>query len=810
MSLTILVVDDEVADRRLIGDLLVQEPALAERSLRVLQAQDGVEALEVFQRERPDLIITDLRLPRADGFKLCHGVRDLPEGQQVPILAVSAIYKDVAIAKQLMDNFGADFLPKPVQPRRLVAKVLELIRRGPAPARRLPAVDPLSITGPTLPVTTPPRGTPAFDPLSVTGPSLPGESPPLEAIPFEPIPIEPIPLDVPLDSQPVPAAPPPPPQQRVVLPQAPSPVVLSRPMRTTLDKHPLPWLLVQAAAVSATGSLRLARGKVRRVIYLVEGCPVYVDSNLRNETLGHFMVTKRAITEEQLAEAMKEARQSSAKLGETLVRMGITDEATVQDGLLGQVRLKLLNAMRWPDGAASFLPGDDFSTRLPSCPVDAVEIALLVLKKTVGAADLRSTWAPHLDKGVRLTDLGKQFRATVERVFGTTMPSQLLSGVALRQALTRQPDEASAMVLLEALRLTGLLELAEALPGSIELETPADVDQTAAELRDIDPTIPRHKSGVMDLAELELMDPGEQTPHTSPTESGEVSIPAVQDVELESPSSAQLLPIEPQLPAPPSGEPAPAPVVLVPPAPVSPEEAAKLREALVSAYEGVHDKNFYQVLELAPDAGPGQIEDAYRQALTRFPTERFQGPELGTEADKVMELAAIAEQAYSILSDPLRRRSYDETLALAQVQPEPNPDGFGAELLFQDGETKLRQRDFEGAVAAFEGAVKAHPGQPDYHALAGRCSWPAAAARPAPWPRASTSTRRCASLRTRRKPTSSGATWSSRCTASPRPPIASPARCRRAARRAWTSSSSSRTRCCASAGCRSSSSSTAS
>jgi CheY-like chemotaxis protein len=82
--LTVLVVDDEPADRKLLSDLLAAEGG------QVLAASDGREAVEHLQRIRPDLVVLDLMMPEMDGFHVVEAIRDRPNCQDVPILVITA------------------------------------------------------------------------------------------------------------------------------------------------------------------------------------------------------------------------------------------------------------------------------------------------------------------------------------------------------------------------------------------------------------------------------------------------------------------------------------------------------------------------------------------------------------------------------------------------------------------------------------------------------------------------------------------------------------------------------------------------
>jgi tetratricopeptide (TPR) repeat protein len=178
-------------------------------------------------------------------------------------------------------------------------------------------------------------------------------------------------------------------------------------------------------------------------------------------------------------------------------------------------------------------------------------------------------------------------------------------------------------------------------------------------------------------------------------------------------------PPEPDLPAPPAPAEAPVEAPAEGAASPGPAEAGQLKDFLLQTYLGIHSKNYYEVLGVEHAAGAEAVERAYREKLEAYSEERFGGVELGEDDDKLLEMGMIVQQAFTVLSDLDRRQQYDETLALARAQPEPEPDAFGAELYFQEGQVLLKQHDLEGAEEAFRRATTENPDQPDYHSYLG-------------------------------------------------------------------------------------------
>ncbi|MDE1168073.1 MAG: response regulator [Pseudomonas sp.] len=119
---TILIVDDEY----LIAQIL--EFALEDEGYGVVTASNGKKALDVIDRERPDLIITDFMMPTMDGLEFARAVRKRPELQKVPILLMSGAQGSVGRASP--DLFAAVF-DKPFKLEDITLMVNQLLGRPP-------------------------------------------------------------------------------------------------------------------------------------------------------------------------------------------------------------------------------------------------------------------------------------------------------------------------------------------------------------------------------------------------------------------------------------------------------------------------------------------------------------------------------------------------------------------------------------------------------------------------------------------------------------------------------------------------------
>ncbi len=119
MADRILVVDDE---RKLVSGVVAY---LRQAGYETLVAYDGRAALDLAQREHPDLILLDLMLPQIGGIEVCRRIR---QSSSVPIIMLTARVEEADMLTGLA--IGADdYITKPFSPRAVVARVQALLRR---------------------------------------------------------------------------------------------------------------------------------------------------------------------------------------------------------------------------------------------------------------------------------------------------------------------------------------------------------------------------------------------------------------------------------------------------------------------------------------------------------------------------------------------------------------------------------------------------------------------------------------------------------------------------------------------------------
>ena len=115
----ILVVEDDDETRELL------RMALERRGYTVFTAEDGVRGFEEAVKQRPDLIVTDVSMPAADGAHLVRRVRDTPEVAETPILITTGF--GTGNATFTLSQGANAYEPKPINPQSFMATVERLI-----------------------------------------------------------------------------------------------------------------------------------------------------------------------------------------------------------------------------------------------------------------------------------------------------------------------------------------------------------------------------------------------------------------------------------------------------------------------------------------------------------------------------------------------------------------------------------------------------------------------------------------------------------------------------------------------------------
>jgi len=118
---TILIVDDNQQNLELLQAYLDDLPST------LLTAADGIEAIEMVEKNHIDLILLDVMMPRMSGFEVCKKLKGSPNTRSIPIIMVTAL-NELGDIERGVESGTDDFLSKPVKKLELLTRVKSLLR----------------------------------------------------------------------------------------------------------------------------------------------------------------------------------------------------------------------------------------------------------------------------------------------------------------------------------------------------------------------------------------------------------------------------------------------------------------------------------------------------------------------------------------------------------------------------------------------------------------------------------------------------------------------------------------------------------
>lgn len=118
---TVLVVDDNQQNLELI------QAYLEDVECRTQAAHDGIEALEMVRRNKPDLILLDVMMPKMSGFEVCRRLKGNPETGDIPVIMVTALNEFGDIERGI-DSGTDDFVSKPINRLELLTRIRTMLK----------------------------------------------------------------------------------------------------------------------------------------------------------------------------------------------------------------------------------------------------------------------------------------------------------------------------------------------------------------------------------------------------------------------------------------------------------------------------------------------------------------------------------------------------------------------------------------------------------------------------------------------------------------------------------------------------------
>jgi CheY-like chemotaxis protein/curved DNA-binding protein CbpA len=226
-----------------------------------------------------------------------------------------------------------------------------------------------------------------------------------------------------------------------------------------LSQTGLPVLLHNLYSQQATGLLRLENKEVKKVIYIRNGSPIFVRSNLVKEFLGQMLVRSGDLSENDLQKSLEAARKSGQRHGLTLLEMGVLTSQQLNDILRRQCVEKLLDIFTWPGGQYHFIQAREFKQGVTSINLSPANLILQGLRDYTSRALLIRLLEPHLDHYLKRAEHPLynvqeiHFSADEQRILDTCRGQATLREVLDQHLMSRSEAEP----LLAFLLTTGIL-----------------------------------------------------------------------------------------------------------------------------------------------------------------------------------------------------------------------------------------------------------------------------------------------------------------------------------------------------------------
>ncbi len=157
-----------------------------------------------------------------------------------------------------------------------------------------------------------------------------------------------------------------------------------------------PKLLHDLYALKATGLLHVSLNERKKVVYFMEGYPIFVRSNLIRECLGKLLVRKGFIDERECEESLKRVKETGRLQGTVLIEMGYLTPQQLHDVLKLQASEKLLEIFSWKSGDYRFTHAQDFKKNITRINLSPATLILQGFRKYYSEEMLDKILRPHL------------------------------------------------------------------------------------------------------------------------------------------------------------------------------------------------------------------------------------------------------------------------------------------------------------------------------------------------------------------------------------------------------------------------------
>jgi CheY-like chemotaxis protein len=414
MSKTVLVVEDDKGVMKLLAEALEGE------GFSVACEMDGSWALKTFESREFDFVILDILIPVMNGFQLADRIRRLDKGRNVPILMVSGVYRAASYKAEAIRKYGiVDYLDKPLK----LGQVFDAMRKA---------------LGAEYPGTS-----------GVQATEIPHEAPPADY----------------QDDQGVREK-----QEVEAFVEDPNTMEMSG----SLKDISFADLLARLYRRQATGALLLKHDKVKKIVYLQDGRPVFVKSNLINECLGRILVNERMISVENLEESVSRMKSSKRQQGTILIEMGCISPHNLVYALEKQLEIKLYDIFGWPEGDFQFNPKTAIDVPIISLELSPASMIYEGVKRKHPLPRIERELAPFMGYYISPNPEPRmRFQDLLMDDDETMVLKSLEAAPRLKDLLAKPPFNRDSLIrFIYALKITGMALLSPTGPQSAMVPPP--------------------------------------------------------------------------------------------------------------------------------------------------------------------------------------------------------------------------------------------------------------------------------------------------------------------------------------------------
>ncbi|HEY5925411.1 MAG TPA: DUF4388 domain-containing protein [Kofleriaceae bacterium] len=466
-----------------------------------------------------------------------------------------------------------------------------------------------------------------------------------------------------------------------------------------LAMRPLPAVLLDLHEDIVSGRLTLRRGKVSKSVDLVNGNPVSTASTPRDETLGHFLTSSGVITEDQHRDAVQRAAKQGNKLGEALVAMQILTVEQLIDQLGKQARHKLVQALRWPQGAWRF---EDNTAPVAGMQLRMIDVVLGGLRET--AVEDLSRLSRLDGMSFELTERGKRLKHELKKVFGERALAVLGAGGPIGDIEKALGDRVQARIAIDSMLLCDAI-VSKSVPLGLGARLARlDLQRIPAKIEvEPEPAPDEEEDGEGEELFALLFDEVEGGEDDHETKDGERPLD-FSEVEAEFPDDD-------------SGVVA---LVDVKEAQHKREKVLAARQAIIAEHQRIQGCDHYAVLLIDRDSTNDDIDAGYqvKLALLERKTEQVTDPQDRAKLDKIITAYNVAR---ATLLDSQKRAAYDREMAGGELVE--GPPAINTELHFRMAEELMAKRQWEQAIGVIKTVISQSPNEADYHAALGWAAW---------------------------------------------------------------------------------------